>query len=226
MSRMKSFALLLFPCLMVLGLLAWAALRHARLLGTATPEELRARLTAADEEERYHAVAFLTMARDREAVPALIERVRQDPSHRVRARAAHALGLLGDAGAVPALAEALGAAEAEVLSAALWSLGQLEGRAALARVEELLGHPHDGVRWNAAVTAARLGSGKGLPQLREMAGSDVPERAITAVRALALVGEAGDAQLLRELPERPWETWAKERAEAAAAVEARTGGKR
>ncbi len=226
MSGTKTFTLLLLPCLLVLGLLAYAAFRHSALLRSYTPAELRERLTARDEETRYHAVVFLAQARDRESVPALAERVRKDPSHRVRARAAHALGLLGDVSAAPALLEALAHTEPEVLSAAVWSLGQLGSRETVPAVEGLLGHPHDGVRWNAAVAAARMGSHAGLSLLRDMASSDVPERALTAVRSLALIGEPADAALLRGLPDRPWENWKSEAEQAAVAIESRSGGKR
>jgi hypothetical protein len=91
------------------------------------------------------------------AVPALTTLLREDADGAVRAFAAHILGLLAAAEAVPALMEALGDGDLRVRGDAATALGLLSAGVARSRLEELaVSDPSAWVRERAAEAFDRL----------------------------------------------------------------------
>ncbi len=117
---------------------------------------VRRALTDADEIVRQAAVHSVSVRRDREAVPPLIERL-QNPSMQNRRAAAEALGRLGDRAAVPALLNAVGGKTDRVLdhslTYALIEIGDREGTAAG------LQSPHAAIRRAALVALDQMDGG-------------------------------------------------------------------
>lgn len=138
-----------------------------------------------DPEVRTEAAVRLGEARDRQAVPALLEAL-DDPEESVRVEAARALGAIGDRSATGPL----GALAADPLDtvriAAAQALGMLEDPSAVPALERLLADPDEGVR-KAAVRAA--GSIPGPEAVRLLVSSalhdEIEEIREVAVKLLA-----------------------------------------
>jgi cellulose synthase operon protein C len=96
-----------------------------------TPSALRTLSTAAagDTDDRRTAVTLLAVHEGRPEATALAARLTDDPDATVRAQAAWALGAIGEAGNVPALAALLARAEVEPAANAAASIGKIAGRA-------------------------------------------------------------------------------------------------
>jgi HEAT repeat protein len=148
---------------------------------------------------RQYLALVLGRTRDREAVPLLLEALR-DPDDKTRIYVLWSLGTLGDPRARGALEEALEDPDAGLRKIAAFALGELGDRAAVPRLTASLDDAAADVRWNAALSLARLGSDAGLPVLETMVDrrllAQVPEitreqqeeAMLSAVRALAAVG--------------------------------------
>lgn len=140
-------------------------------------------------------------------VPELValfeDAIQDDP--RVRRYLALALGRVGDARAVPALLNAVGAdagADSEALIYSIWALGAIRDERALPELLRLAGVEDAGVR-KAAVHA--LGSFPGeaaAARLREALQDAVPDVSWNAALALARRGDASCAPVLRGMLDR------------------------
>jgi HEAT repeat protein len=156
---------------------------------------------AQDVEMRQYLALVLGRTHDREAVPLLVEALK-DPDDKTRIYILWALGTLGDPQARAALEGALADPDAGLRKTAAFALGELGDRSVVPRLTESLDDAVADVRWNAALSLARLGSDAGLPVLETMADrrlvSQVPditreqqeEAMVSAIRALAAVGGA------------------------------------
>lgn len=156
---------------------------------------------APDPEMRQYLALVLGRTHDREAVPLLVEALK-DPDDKTRIYILWALGTLGDPQARGALEDALADPDPGLRKTAAFALGELGDRAVVPRLTESLDDAVADVRWNAALSLARLGSDAGLPVLETMADrrllSQVPditreqqEEAMTsAIRAMAAMGGA------------------------------------
>jgi HEAT repeat protein len=167
----------------------------------ARPEVRRLFGEAKDPEMRQYLALVLGRTHDREAVPLLVEALK-DPDDKTRIYILWALGTLGDPQARGALEGALADPDPGLRKTAAFALGELGDRSVVPRLTESLDDAVADVRWNAALSLARLGSDAGLPVLETMADrrllSQVPditreqqeEAMVSAIRALAAVGGA------------------------------------
>ena len=156
---------------------------------------------AQDPEMRQYLALVLGRTHDREAVPLLVEALK-DPDDKTRIYVLWALGALGDRQARGALEATLADPDPGLRKTAAFALGELADRAAVPRLTESLDDAVADVRWNAALSLARLGSDAGLPVLETMVDrrllAQVPditreqqeEAMVSAIRALATVGGA------------------------------------
>jgi HEAT repeat protein len=132
---------------------AWTAIRAIRALGRLGAEaavHLREALEHPDVTVRREGVWALKElgAAARAALPALVNALR-DPDPRVRMGAAQVLGAVGDSGAVPALAAALGDTNLIFARLAAQALARI-GTASLPLLSTLHEHPDRHVRREAA----------------------------------------------------------------------------
>jgi len=227
MPTRQILSFILLPCAIILVLLLAGVVQYYAFMRPKDLDRLRKDLESPSEGERYNAAIWLGGRGDVPSVPALIRRLEGDPSPRVRAQAACALGLIRDPSAAPALVAALSHPDPEVVQKAAWAVGQVGAKEARPRLAELLDHETADVRWNVAVALARLGDASGLPVLRALSEAENHDAAFTAVRALALVGEPADAAKLRALAGREHgRGWAELVESAAREIERRAEGKK
>lgn len=184
----------------------WSTIRIGDILsGMGSP--VVAELLDAFPELGLHAqvacLDILGRIRSLEAVAWLRARLR-DPQPDVRARAAHALGQIGDPEAGPDLVDALGDQQWPVRAMAAKALGKIRYRQAIHRLATALTDPQWWVRANAA-EALRLMPPGGIEALEQaLADSDVyarhqaclmlEEAGILEQRVSALAGPDGPAR--------------------------------
>jgi HEAT repeat protein len=156
----------------------WSAMRVADILtgmGEEAVADLMREMAHLPDPSRLLVIDIFGRVRSLRSIDTLRELL-HDRVPDIRARAAHALGTIGDPGSVPALVAALADPEADV-------------------------------RWNAALALARLGRTEGAPVLSRLleesafgaAARDdaaASQRALNAIRGLALLGTAGSRALL------------------------------
>jgi HEAT repeat protein len=163
-------------------------------------QEVRRLFREAQEPEMKQYLALvLGRTHDREAVPLLVEALK-DPDDKTRIYVLWALGTLGDPGARTSLEGALADPDPGLRKTAAFALGELGDRAAVPRLTASLDDAAADVRWNAALALARLKSDAGLPVLETMVDrrllAQVPDitreqqedAMISAIQALAAVG--------------------------------------
>ncbi len=108
----------------------------------ASLDALTRALRDADEDVRAHAAQSLAELADKQAAPALLERVQQDLIGPVRGHAVIALARLGERSVAPALVAHLGAEkDPKVLAATAHAVGQLGAPTDIPALEKLLTHP-------------------------------------------------------------------------------------
>ncbi|MEA2601493.1 MAG: hypothetical protein QOF89_2485 [Acidobacteriota bacterium] len=163
-------------------------------------QEVRRLFREAQEPEMKQYLALvLGRTHDREAVPLLVEALK-DPDDKTRIYVLWALGTLGDPGARTALEGALTDPDPGLRKTAAFALGELGDPASVPRLTSSLDDAAADVRWNAALALARMKSDAGLPVLETMVDrrllAQVPDitreqqedAMISAVQALAAVG--------------------------------------
>jgi HEAT repeat protein len=163
--------------------------------------ELRRLFASTDDlwVRRYLALVFGHLE-DSEALPLLFEAV-DGGDEQTRIFALWSLGAIGDRASQPVLLEALSDPDAGIRKTAAFALGGLPADPAVsAALEVQLQDRMADVRWNAALSLARLGSDAGRPVLEQMLERDllgqVPEitpqqqeqAMIGAIQALARLG--------------------------------------
>jgi HEAT repeat protein len=179
----------------------WTA---ARLPGAAAREQVRALLGSAEEPMRFAAACALSDQRDPAALPQLVAALREDYR---RQEALSALLSLGDAGALPGVAElfddeSLGEFDRTLAAAVLARLGDPRGPAHL--VERIQASGDD--RPIAAEWAGRLGVAEAAPALEELAASDGEPARGAALRALGRLGATGAEDRLLAIAASPDES--------------------
>ncbi len=202
----------LLPPLATLGEGAFLDYDHFNPAGSRLVAErvLESPLLQADEQPVSGVVATLAPAPRVEGgerdLRLLLEALK-DPSEERRAAAAHAISLLGDAGAplVPGLTAALDDPSRAVRASAAWALGNVGSAATRAapRLRRSLGDPDPFVRAGAAHSLGNLGSRDAVEPLIERL--DDPDERVRryAAEALAAIGLRADSvaalrRLLRE----------------------------
>lgn len=122
---------------------------------------------------RYLALALGRLG-DRDAVPALLEAVRDEggqgrpPDPETRVYALWALGAIGDQAALPELAARARDQDAGLRKTAVHALGAFAGEEATAALLAALEDATEDVRWNAALALARRGERAAAPVLLQM----------------------------------------------------------
>ncbi|MFY9826525.1 MAG: HEAT repeat domain-containing protein [Thermoanaerobaculia bacterium] len=156
---------------------------------------------AKEPEMKQYLALVLGRTHDREAVPLLVEALK-DPDDKTRIYVLWALGTLGDPSAEGALQGALTDPDPGLRKTAAFALGELGDHAAVPRLTASLDDGVADVRWNAALALARMKSDAGLPVLETMVDrrllAQVPditreqqeEAMISGIQALAAVGGA------------------------------------
>jgi len=107
------------------------------------------------------------------------------PNSWVRMESAHAMGQIGDPGAVEHLLVALGDTTYAVVNAALVGLGRLRATEAYEQVAALISSQNTHIRKHAAMALAELGDRRAIPAVRALAEGDAdPGVRFMAKRAL------------------------------------------
>ena len=125
-------------------------------IGDSTKPALRRTLTAPVWVARRHAAWALGALKDSEAVPALIDALK-DTDAGVREQVAWALGAIGDRRAVDGLVNALSDSAPGVRKQAAWALGAIGDRRAVASLTKALKDGDAGVRKQAAWALGAIG---------------------------------------------------------------------
>ncbi len=166
---------------------------------------------AEDPEIRRYLALVLGYTRDEASVERLTQALEEEPDSQTRIYLLWALGAIGDADAIPALAERLASEDPGVRKVAAYALGQLGEPLAVARLEPLLDDEVADVRWNAALSVSTLGSDRGVPVLERMLDRSLTEAVsgitpeqqeetmVQALSALARVGSDRHLPLLASL---------------------------
>ena len=121
-------------------------------------EALTAALEDRSVDVRRNAVESLGALRARDAVPSLCDLVEHDPAVGVQRAAITALARLGDARAVPVLVRHLDARRDAPPLDAIWALGEIGDRSAVAILSELRRSGDVYVSYNASKALARIRS--------------------------------------------------------------------
>jgi len=131
---------------------------------------------AARDDPRVRRYLALALGRlgDREAVPALLEAVRDEggdrraPDPETRIYALWALGAIGDPAALPEILARARDEDAGLRKTAVHALGAFPGDEAAAALGTALLDPAEDVRWNAAIALARRGEEAAVPVILQM----------------------------------------------------------
>jgi hypothetical protein len=172
---------------------AAAALAILAFAGCGTPESVMRDLRSPNAYNQLHGINEIITAgaADDEALP-LLARLMESPLGNVSARAAFALGSLGERG-VPALARALKNSDAEVRWKAAWGL-TTAGPAAQGALPALIGALRDSdalVRQQAAQALGRTGAREAVPALKaRFAEEDDPQAREAMNGALRMLGDS------------------------------------
>jgi HEAT repeat protein len=163
----------------------WSAIRVAGMLIEAGDEAVAVLLEEFDklpEHAKISATDIFGRIRSLRASP-LLRGLLQDPNSDLRARAANALGMLGDPTASPLLVETLKDPEWAVRAMAAKALGKLRETASVGALTGALTDPQWWVRANAAEALKTKGPA-GQDALLEMLDSDDPYAAQQSVQML------------------------------------------
>lgn len=147
----------------------WSTIRIADILsdlGTAVPADLAVEFPRLNLHAKLAALDVCGRIRALESVPWLRDRL-GDPERDVRARAAHALGQIGDPGSGPALEAVLDDPEWPVRSMAAKALGRLRHQSSIPALCRALRDREWWVRANAAEALKHFGP-PGLDALEKM----------------------------------------------------------
>jgi HEAT repeat protein len=168
----------------------WSALRIADILTSAGREavsEIVERWEELDVPARRAAVEVLGQVRELSAVPFLLTCLRESEDPDLRARAAHALGLLADPESCEALVGALSDGQWPVRAMAAKALGRLGGPRPVAPLARAVSDGAWWVRANAAEALRALGA-EGLNALKAILDS---QDRYARHQALMMLQEAG-----------------------------------
>jgi HEAT repeat protein len=162
-----------------------------------------------DSAARQYMALALGRSGKRAFVPDLLRALEADPP-RNRPYLIHALGLLEDPRAIPALTPFVQDLHAPVRLQAVFALGGIGDPSASDRVAPALADPELPIRWAAAVALAKLADSRGKPVLQQLLQGDDQvqftgdpsereEVMVAAVRAAALLD---DPQLAAAIAQR------------------------
>jgi len=168
----------------------WSTIRVADILasmGRTVTEELMRSFESLTPPARLAALDILGRVRPLDAVPWLRQRL-SDGDRDVRARAAHALGAIGEPGSGPALTGALDDPDWPVRAMAAKALGRVHSHEAIPALERALRDREWWVRANAAEALRALGA-DGIAALER--ALDDPDR-YARHQAVVMLQESGD----------------------------------
>ena len=152
------------------------------------PALVRAFVDSAGDDPRVRRYLALAIGR-LEAPPAetvaALTAVLNDPDSETVISVIWALALLGEETVVPHIVEMFGAQDPGVRKMAVYALGVLPDDGSHTTLRAALEDPVPDVQWNAAVSLARHGDGRGVTVLRRMLDRDYVMRLVTPSETLA-----------------------------------------
>lgn len=151
-----------------------------------------------DPRVRTTALAMLASTRRREFTP-LYQRKARDAEGPVRLAAAMGLAILGDAGQMTLLRDALASTDIPSRRTAVWLLGVMGHPSAIGLLKVKLSDPDAVVVLRAAEAMHALGSGEGLERVRTLTENDRHQVRCYATRLLGEMGEQADIPRLATL---------------------------
>ena len=161
-------------------------------------------LESKDVEIRGYLALVLGHTGDREALPTLVEGLREADSQ-TRIYILWAMGAIGDPDALPIVEPALADPDPGIRKTAAFAVGQIASPAGLERLLPLLEDPVADVRWNAAIAVARMGSDASVPVLERMLdrrltsqveGITAEQQQETMIGAIAALGAVRGSEAL------------------------------
>ena len=174
-----------------------AAYELARIMGEQEAEArfpelgpvlVRAFVDSAGDDPRVRRYLALAIGRleapPAETVAALTAAL-NDPDSETVISVIWALALLGEETVVPHIVEMFGAQDPGVRKMAVYALGVLPDDGSHTTLRAALDDPVPDVQWNAAVSLARHGDGRGVTVLRRMLDRDYVTRQVTPSETLA-----------------------------------------
>lgn len=168
---------------------AWPIVEGALSIGPPPPTSVEAlRLRERQYELRRAAVLAVSRLEDRGRVTRWLARLLADRDPRIRAEAARAFGLRGEAGGMGLLRRALRDPDPEVRWEAAAAMGAVKAGKGIAPLRRILADPHPRVVAEAARALGRLGAALAIPDLERLLGEsredEVREAAAEALSVL------------------------------------------
>lgn len=178
---------------------SWRVRKEAADLFLQLPERWRlagdvvALLQSGENAGLRNAAVDILVRMGHEAVPALLERVR-DPDHDVRKFIIDILGEIGDRSVVTQLREALGDVDENVRAAAAENLGKLRASEAVPALLDAMRHPDVLLRFTILDALARIGAPVPLERLLPFRDEQLLRKAL-----IDCLGKVGDAASVAEV---------------------------
>ena len=164
-----------------------------------------------DGQTRSYMAIALSRFQDSEVIPVLRETLASEPDPEVQIHLIWGLGTQGAKEAVDDIIPFLKSDREDVQQMAAYVLGGLQDKKSIRFIEPLLDDESRDVRWNAALSLARLGSDAGYPVLIKMldretlksheslSDSKIEEIMVNAAKGMALLGRSDSFSLLERL---------------------------
>ncbi len=153
--------------------------------------ELTSLLHSFERDKRIAAATALAYIGDKTVLTNLLGEWAGGASSDRRLQVAEALGVIGDASAVPALAEALQDPEEDLRTQAVWSLGHVGDPAGVPWLLQALGDTNFSVRFAAAFSLVGLTNQALMPALQKLLADPEPRVSTAAACSLAFHGSDG-----------------------------------
>ncbi|MBI3312790.1 MAG: HEAT repeat domain-containing protein [Candidatus Omnitrophica bacterium] len=164
-----------------------------------------------DIQTRSYMAIALSRFEEPEVVSVLREALKAEPEPEVQLHLIWGLGIRGAKEAVDDILPYLKSEREDIRKMAVYVLGVLQDKKAAKPLENLLDDESRDVRWNAALSLARLGSDAGYPVLVKMLDREalknyeglpedkIEEIMVNATKGMALLGRSDSLTILNQL---------------------------